>query len=103
MGVNATHTTALDRPEEDRVRINDRLSYVEHADGICKRDLLWRIADRPRQLALRQEYAMAGTRRRSDPDIFSAARKALDDHPSVPPEVRVHVDGGTVTLTGSVR
>jgi len=46
---------------------------------------------------------MAGTRRRSDPDIFSAARKALDDHPSVPQEVRVHVDRGTVTLTGSVR
>ena len=46
---------------------------------------------------------MTGTRHRSDPDIFSAARKALDDHPSVPQEVRVHVDRGTVTLTGSVR
>ena len=44
-----------------------------------------------------------GTRRGSDPDIFSAARKALDDHPGVPQEVRVHVDRGTVTLTGSVR
>ena len=46
---------------------------------------------------------MAGTGRRSDPDIFSAARKALDDRPSVPQEVRVHVDRGTVTLTGGVR
>jgi len=47
--------------------------------------------------------AMAGTHRRSDPDIFSAARKALDDHPGVPQEVRVHVDHATVTLTGSVQ
>lgn len=45
---------------------------------------------------------MAGTHRRSAPNIFSAARKALDDHPSVP-QVRVHVDRGTVTLTGTVR
>jgi osmotically-inducible protein OsmY len=45
---------------------------------------------------------MTGARRRSDPDIFSAARKALDDHPTAP-QVRVHVDRGTVTLTGSVR
>jgi len=45
---------------------------------------------------------MTGTRHRSDPDIFSAARKALDEHPTVP-QVRVHVDRGTVTLTGSVR
>ena len=46
---------------------------------------------------------MAGTHRHSDADIFSAARKALDDHPGVPQDVRVHVDHGTVTLTGSVR
>ena len=46
---------------------------------------------------------MAGTHHRSDADIFSAARKALDDHPDVPHDVRVHVDHGTVTLTGSVR
>jgi osmotically-inducible protein OsmY len=46
---------------------------------------------------------MTVTRRRSDPDIFSAARKALDEHPAVPQEVRVHVDHGTVTLTGSLR
>ena len=45
---------------------------------------------------------MTSTHDRSDPDIFSAVRKALDDHPSVP-QVRVHVDRGTVTLTGSVR
>ena len=45
---------------------------------------------------------MTGTRHRSDADIFSAARKALDDHPTVP-QLRVHVDRGTVTFTGSVR
>jgi osmotically-inducible protein OsmY len=45
---------------------------------------------------------MTGTRHRSDADIFSATRKALDDHPAIP-HVRVHVDRGTVTLTGSVR
>ena len=45
---------------------------------------------------------MTSTHHRSDPDIFSAVRKVLDDHPSVP-QVRVHVDRGTVTLTGSVR
>jgi osmotically-inducible protein OsmY len=52
---------------------------------------------------LSQEYTMAVTHRRSDIDIFSAARKALDDHPRVPQDVRVHVDHGTVTLTGNVR
>jgi osmotically-inducible protein OsmY len=40
---------------------------------------------------------------RQDPDIFAAARKALDDDPRVPQDVRVHVDRGTVTLTGTVR
>jgi osmotically-inducible protein OsmY len=45
---------------------------------------------------------MTSTHHRSDPDIFSVVRKVLDDHPSVP-QVRVHVDRGTVTLTGSVR
>jgi osmotically-inducible protein OsmY len=40
---------------------------------------------------------------RLDPDIFAAARKALDDDPRVPQDVRVHVDRGTVTLTGTVR
>ena len=46
---------------------------------------------------------MAGTSPRSDADLFTDARKALDERPSVPQEVRVHVDHGTVTLTGSVR
>jgi osmotically-inducible protein OsmY len=40
---------------------------------------------------------------RLDPDIFAAARKALDDAPRVPQDVHVHVDRGTVTLTGTVR
>ena len=40
---------------------------------------------------------------RPDPDIFAAARKALDNDPRVPQDVRVHVDRGTVTLTGTVR
>lgn len=46
---------------------------------------------------------MAGTPHRSDSEIYSAARKALDEMPSVPQEVRVHVDHGRATLTGSVR
>jgi osmotically-inducible protein OsmY len=46
---------------------------------------------------------MTSTPRRLDPDIFAAARKALDDDPRVPQDVRVHVDRGTVTLTGTVR
>jgi osmotically-inducible protein OsmY len=37
-----------------------------------------------------------------DPDLFAAARRALDRCPDVPPGVHVHVAGGTVTLTGSV-
>jgi osmotically-inducible protein OsmY len=41
--------------------------------------------------------------RRLDSDIFTAARKALDDDPRIPQDVRVHVDCGTVTLTGTVR
>jgi osmotically-inducible protein OsmY len=40
---------------------------------------------------------------RQDPDIFAAARKALDDDPRIPQDVRIHVDRGTVTLTGTVR
>ena len=40
---------------------------------------------------------------RSDPDIFAAARKALDEDPRVPQDVRIHVERGTVTLTGSVQ
>lgn len=43
------------------------------------------------------------TTRRTDAEIFADARNALDRRPSVPQGVRVHVDGGTVTLTGSVR
>jgi osmotically-inducible protein OsmY len=46
---------------------------------------------------------MTHTHYRLDPDIFAAARKALDDDPRVPQDVRVHVDGGVVTLTGTVR
>ena len=46
---------------------------------------------------------MATIHRRLDSDIFAAARKALDDDPRVPQDVRVHVDRGTVTLTGTVR
>ena len=46
---------------------------------------------------------MAGITYRSDADIFSDARRALDARPGVPQAVRVHVDQGTITLTGSVR
>ena len=40
---------------------------------------------------------------RSDPEIFVDAKKALEDRPSIPPEVHVHVEYGNLTLTGSVR
>lgn len=43
------------------------------------------------------------TTHRTDADIFADARKALDQHPTVPQGVHVHVSWGTVTLTGSVR
>ena len=46
---------------------------------------------------------MTSTHHRLDPDVCAAARKALDDDPRVPQDVRVHVDLGTVTLTGTVR
>jgi osmotically-inducible protein OsmY len=41
--------------------------------------------------------------RQTDAEIFVAARRALDERADVPPEVRVHVEHGYVTLTGSVR
>jgi osmotically-inducible protein OsmY len=40
---------------------------------------------------------------RADAEIFAEARHALDDRPTIPATVRVHVDHGVVTLTGSVR
>jgi osmotically-inducible protein OsmY len=40
---------------------------------------------------------------RPDADVFVDARNALDQRASVPATVRVHVDRGVVTLTGSVR
>lgn len=39
----------------------------------------------------------------SDAAVFAAARKRLDDCPTVPGTVRVHVDSGLVTLTGTVQ
>jgi osmotically-inducible protein OsmY len=39
---------------------------------------------------------------RSDADIFLEARRALDRSPNVPATVRVHVNKGHVTLTGTV-
>jgi osmotically-inducible protein OsmY len=40
---------------------------------------------------------------RPDADIFVDARHALDQQPSVPATVRLHVHDGVATLTGSVR
>jgi osmotically-inducible protein OsmY len=40
---------------------------------------------------------------RSDADIFADARLALDRQPNVPSTVRIHVEHGNVTLTGTVR
>jgi osmotically-inducible protein OsmY len=34
--------------------------------------------------------------------VFAGARKRLDNCPTVPGTVRVHVEDGTVTLTGTV-
>jgi osmotically-inducible protein OsmY len=49
---------------------------------------------------------MAGIRaqreERSDAAVFADARKHLDDSPTVPSTVHVHVEDGLVTLTGSV-
>jgi osmotically-inducible protein OsmY len=43
------------------------------------------------------------TTHRSDAEIFADARRALDQRPTVPQGVHIHVDRGAVTLTGSVR
>jgi osmotically-inducible protein OsmY len=40
---------------------------------------------------------------RTDAELFTEARHALDENPAVPAAVRVHLQGGIVTLTGSVR
>jgi osmotically-inducible protein OsmY len=43
------------------------------------------------------------TAHRLDSDIFAEARLALDRQLDVPATVRVHVDNGVATLTGTVR
>jgi osmotically-inducible protein OsmY len=40
---------------------------------------------------------------RTDANLFAEARKALDDCPSVPATVRVHIDDGVAWLTGMAR
>ena len=40
---------------------------------------------------------------RTDAEIFSEARRALDGDAAVPATVRVHVEAGILTLTGTVR
>jgi osmotically-inducible protein OsmY len=40
---------------------------------------------------------------RSDAEVFADARKRLDDCPTIPGTVRVHVDERHVTLTGNVQ
>lgn len=40
---------------------------------------------------------------RPDAEIFVAARHALDERPIIPATVRLHVNEGVMTLTGSVR
>jgi osmotically-inducible protein OsmY len=39
---------------------------------------------------------------RNDAAVFADARKRLDDSPTVPSTVHVHVEDGLVSLTGSV-
>lgn len=36
-------------------------------------------------------------------NIFAEARKALDERPSIPATVRVHIDNGVAWLTGMAR
>ena len=45
----------------------------------------------------------AKTTHLTDAQIFAEARLALDRHPTIPGTVRVHIDDGVATLTGSVR
>lgn len=45
----------------------------------------------------------AGAPHRSDAEIFAEARFALDNQPTLPGTVHVHVDDGIATLTGTVR
>jgi osmotically-inducible protein OsmY len=45
----------------------------------------------------------ASATRRTDAEIFAEARNALDQHPAIPATVRVHVNEGVTTLTGTVR
>ena len=40
---------------------------------------------------------------RSDTEVFAEARKALDERPSIPAAVRVHIDDGVAWLTGMAR
>jgi len=42
-------------------------------------------------------------RQRADAEIFADARSALDHDAKVPATVRVHIEQGVATLTGSVR
>jgi osmotically-inducible protein OsmY len=41
--------------------------------------------------------------RRTDTDIFAEARNALDERPSIPATVHVHIDDGVAWLTGMAR
>lgn len=45
----------------------------------------------------------AATSPPTDAEIFAQARKALDERPSIPATVRVHIDDGAAWLTGIVR
>lgn len=47
--------------------------------------------------------ATGKSNRRTDAEMFAEARRALDQRPTIPETVRVHVDHGVATLTGTVR
>lgn len=51
----------------------------------------------------RKQAQQAETAPRTDAEIFAAARRALDNCPTLPGTVRVHVEHGVATLTGTVR
>ena len=48
-------------------------------------------------------HATVKATHRNDAEIFADARFALDNQSNVPATAHVHVDNGTVTLTGTVR
>ena len=110
------------RLETERTDSDASVETVWRRHGLQQRDLLVRVADRPGEVGKAADVApcntlkdiinlqeptmvraTARTTHRTDAEIFAQARKALDERPSIPATVRVHIDDGTAWLTGTVR